>query len=148
MSGRGGIGGVVTVGGGFTSMDCVRTVLRMGAEQSIMTYRRSIQEIPVDALELEEAEHEGVELMYMVAQIRVIDDGQGRVAGLELVRNELGLPLGGGQEMYVGADYGHVGGPSTQWQSGDHLAGAAIAWAQRAMAGTGLREGCHRPRGI
>ena len=48
---------VVTVGGGFTSMDCVRTVLRMGAEQSIMTYRRSIQEIPVDALELEEAEH-------------------------------------------------------------------------------------------
>jgi NADPH-dependent glutamate synthase beta subunit-like oxidoreductase len=34
---------VVTVGGGFTSMDCVRTVLRMGAEQSIMTYRRSIQ---------------------------------------------------------------------------------------------------------
>src|SRR5918994_1495808 len=53
---------VVTVGGGFTSMDCVRSVLRMGAEQSIMTYRRSIQEIPVDALELEEAEHEGVDV--------------------------------------------------------------------------------------
>ena len=31
---------VVTVGGGFTSMDCVRTVLRMGAERSVMTYRR------------------------------------------------------------------------------------------------------------
>lgn len=43
-----------------------------------------------------------------------------------LVRNELGVPLGGGQELYVGADYGHVGGPSTQWQPGDHLAGAAI----------------------
>ena len=83
---------VVTVGGGFTSMDCVRTVLRMGAEQSIMTYRRSIQEIPVDALELEEAEHEGVEIMYMVAPTRVIDDGQGRVAGIELIRNELGAP--------------------------------------------------------
>jgi NADPH-dependent glutamate synthase beta subunit-like oxidoreductase/ferredoxin len=83
---------VVTVGGGFTSMDCVRSVLRMGAEQSIMTYRRSIQEIPVDALELEEAEHEGVEIMYMVAPTRVIDDGQGRVAGIELIRNELGAP--------------------------------------------------------
>ena len=69
---------VVTVGGGFTSMDCVRTVLRMGAEQSIMTYRRSIQEIPVDALELEEAEIEGVEIMYMVAPTRVIGDGQGQ----------------------------------------------------------------------
>ena len=58
---------VVTVGGGFTSMDCVRTVLRMGAERSVMTYRRSIQEIPVEELELEEAEIEGVEIMYMVS---------------------------------------------------------------------------------
>ena len=48
-------------------MDCVRTVLRMGAETSIMTYRRSIQEIPVDEIELEEAEIEGVEIMYMVS---------------------------------------------------------------------------------
>lgn len=43
-----------------------------------------------------------------------------------LLRNELGLELGGGQEVYVGADYGHVGGPSTAWQLGDHLAGMAI----------------------
>ena len=35
--------------------------------RSIMTYRRSIQEIPVEELELEEAEIEGVEIMYMVA---------------------------------------------------------------------------------
>ncbi|MCC7022845.1 MAG: FAD-dependent oxidoreductase [Thermomicrobiales bacterium] len=83
---------VVTVGGGFTSMDCVRTVLRMGAEESIMTYRRSIQEIPVEVLELEDAELEGVEIMYMVSPTRVIDDGNGRVAGIELVRNELGAP--------------------------------------------------------
>ena len=73
-------------------MDCVRTVLRMGAEQSIMTYRRSIQEIPVDALELEEAELEGVEIMFMVSPTRVIDDGKGQVAGIELIRNELGAP--------------------------------------------------------
>jgi NADPH-dependent glutamate synthase beta subunit-like oxidoreductase/ferredoxin len=83
---------VVTVGGGFTSMDCVRSVLRMGAEQSVMTYRRSIKEIPVDAVELEEAELEGVEIMYMVSPTRVIDDGSGRVAGIELIRNELGAP--------------------------------------------------------
>jgi NADPH-dependent glutamate synthase beta subunit-like oxidoreductase/ferredoxin len=70
----------------------VRSVLRMGAEQSIMTYRRSIQEIPVDALELEEAELEGVEIMFMVSPTRVVDDGHGRVAGIELIRNELGAP--------------------------------------------------------
>ena len=44
---------VVTVGGGFTSMDCVRTVMRMGADTSIMTYRRTVQEIPVEELELD-----------------------------------------------------------------------------------------------
>ena len=68
----------VTVGGGFTSMDCVRSVLRMGAEMSVMTYRRSIQEIPVDELELEEAEMEGVEIMYMVSPNRVIGDENGK----------------------------------------------------------------------
>ena len=65
---------VVTVGGGFTSMDCVRTVMRMGSETSIMTYRRTIQEIPVEELELEEAEIEGVEIMYLVTPIGVIGE--------------------------------------------------------------------------
>ena len=82
----------VTVGGGFTSMDCVRTVLRMGAEASTMTYRRSIQEIPVDELELEEAEIEGVEIMYMVSPNKVVGDEQGKVTGIEMIRNELGAP--------------------------------------------------------
>jgi formate hydrogenlyase subunit 6/NADH:ubiquinone oxidoreductase subunit I len=67
-------------------------VLRMGAERSVMTYRRSIQEIPVEELELEEAEMEGVEIMYMVAPTRVVGDESGNVIGLELVRNELGQP--------------------------------------------------------
>jgi thioredoxin reductase/ferredoxin len=83
---------VVTVGGGFTSMDCVRSVMRMGSERSVMTYRRSIHEIPVEELELEEAEIEGVEIMYMVAPTRVVGDAQGRCIGLELIRNELGAP--------------------------------------------------------
>ncbi|MER3485758.1 MAG: hypothetical protein C4345_07150 [Chloroflexota bacterium] len=71
---------------------CVRTVLRLGAERSVMTYRRSIQEIPVEELELEEAEMEGVEIMYMVSPVRVIGDENGRVKGIELIRNELGPP--------------------------------------------------------
>lgn len=83
---------IVTIGGGFTSMDCVRTVLRMGADHSVMTYRRSIQEIPVDEIELEEAEIEGVEIMYMVSPTRILTDESGHVSGIELIRNELGQP--------------------------------------------------------
>lgn len=41
-------------------------------------------------------------------------------------RNELGLLLGAGQELYFGADYGHVGGPSTRWLRGRNLAGSVI----------------------
>ncbi len=43
-----------------------------------------------------------------------------------LLRNDIGLALGGGQEFYIGADYGHVGGSATQWQIGDELAGAVL----------------------
>jgi len=88
---------VVTVGGGFTSMDCIRTVLRMGAELSIMTYRRSPNEIPVDAIELEEAELEGCEIQFMVSPTRCIPGPDGHVAGIEFVKNELGPPDASGR---------------------------------------------------
>lgn len=99
---------VVTVGGGFTSMDCVRTVLRLGSEVSIMTYRRTINEIPVDALELEEAEVEGVEIQYMVSPKRIIGDEHGHVRAIEMVRNELGEPDASGRRRPVpveGSEY-------------------------------------------
>ncbi|WP_354322289.1 ShlB/FhaC/HecB family hemolysin secretion/activation protein [Pseudacidovorax sp. 1753] len=52
-----------------------------------------------------------------------------------LVRNDLGWALGqNGAELYLGVDYGHVGGPSTRSLLGNHLAGMAVgvrgAWQQ------------------
>lgn len=63
-------------------------------------------------------------------------DGEASLSGERgwLWRNDLGLTLGGGQELYVGADVGHVGGPSAQQQFGHRLAGAVI----------GLRGGAGR----
>lgn len=44
-----------------------------------------------------------------------------------LVRNDLGLALGKtGQELYLGFDYGHVGGSSAELLLGTHLAGAVL----------------------
>lgn len=44
-----------------------------------------------------------------------------------LLRNDLGWALGAsGAELYVGLDYGHVGGRSTRDLLGNHLAGAAL----------------------
>lgn len=43
------------------------------------------------------------------------------------VRNELAAALGqSGQEIYLGADYGQVGGPSTAYLTGRRLAGAVV----------------------
>jgi len=48
-----------------------------------------------------------------------------------LIRNDIGwaIPWNGGQsgaELYTGLDYGHVGGPSTKYLLGNHLAGAVV----------------------
>lgn len=44
-----------------------------------------------------------------------------------LIRNDLGLALGrSGQELYLGLDYGEVGGSSSEWLLGQHLAGAVV----------------------
>lgn len=44
-----------------------------------------------------------------------------------LIRNDLGLALGrSGQQLYLGLDYGEVGGSSSEWLLGKHLAGAVI----------------------
>ena len=55
-------------------------------------------------------------------------DGELSLAGEHgwTLQNTFALALGGGQELYLGLDYAHVGGPSTQWQTGDHLAGGVI----------------------
>ncbi|MCW8125937.1 ShlB/FhaC/HecB family hemolysin secretion/activation protein [Microbulbifer halophilus] len=43
-----------------------------------------------------------------------------------LLRNELSLVLGGGQQVYLGLDYGRIAGPAADWQLGNELAGAAL----------------------
>ncbi|MBB5522201.1 hemolysin activation/secretion protein [Xanthomonas arboricola] len=43
-----------------------------------------------------------------------------------LLRNDLGVAVGGGLEAYLGVDYGHIGGQSTRFQPGDHLAGMSL----------------------
>ncbi len=46
-----------------------------------------------------------------------------------LIRNDLGLNLGGsGTELYLGLDYGEVGGPSSRLLPGTRLAGAVVGW--------------------
>jgi formate dehydrogenase major subunit len=89
-------GKVVVVGGGNTAIDCARTALRLGADEVRILYRRTRTEMPANAMEIDEAEREGVVMEFLVAPTRVVTKS-GRVAGLECLRMELGEPDASGR---------------------------------------------------
>jgi NADPH-dependent glutamate synthase beta subunit-like oxidoreductase len=78
------------IGGGNTAIDCTRNLLRLGTRKVYLVYRRTRKEMPANAVEVEAAEAEGVELMFLRAPVRVIGNDQGNVIQLEYLRMELG----------------------------------------------------------
>jgi formate dehydrogenase major subunit len=98
---------VAVIGGGNTAIDAVRTAVRLGAKKVTLVYRRSRKEMPASEWEIEEAEEEGVELVFLAAPTRVLGEN-GRVTGLECVRMELGEPDASGRRSPVpikGSEY-------------------------------------------
>jgi NADPH-dependent glutamate synthase beta subunit-like oxidoreductase len=56
---------VVIYGGGNTAVDVARTARRLGAEESIIVYRRTREKMPAHEGELQEAVEEGVKLKWL-----------------------------------------------------------------------------------
>jgi len=92
---------IATVGGGNVAMDSARTAKRMGAESSVIVYRRTRTEIPARAEELHHAEEEGIEFEFLVAPIEVLGDPKRWVTGLKCVRMQLGEPDASGRARPV-----------------------------------------------
>src|SRR6266436_4426976 len=90
---------VVVLGGGFTTCDCTRTSLRLGAKVHT-GYRRSIKEMTATMDEIEDSQAEGTELLFYVQQTKVIVEG-GKAAGIEFIRNKLGEPDASGRRRPV-----------------------------------------------
>lgn len=82
---------VVVIGGGFTAFDAARTSKRLGAEEVTVVYRRSRKEMGAHHTEVDDAEHEGVKLELLAGPVRIIERN-GRAAGVEFVRMQLGEP--------------------------------------------------------
>jgi glutamate synthase (NADPH/NADH) small chain len=83
---------VATLGAGNVAMDSSRTALRLGAEESVIVYRRSRDEMPARGEEIHHAEEEGVDLQLLTNPVRIIGDENGKVRAMECVRMELGEP--------------------------------------------------------
>ena len=92
---------VAVVGGGNVAMDAARTALRLGAEEVSIVYRRSLDELPARAEEVEHAMEEGIEFMLLTNPTEILgyenpdnprDEKCGFVTGIKCIKMELGEP--------------------------------------------------------
>jgi glutamate synthase (NADPH/NADH) small chain len=96
---------VVVIGGGDTAMDCVRTAIRQGAESVKCLYRRDRANMPGSQREVQNAEEEGVEFVWLTAPKGFTGDP---VTGVMVQQMRLGQPDASGRrspEVVDGADY-------------------------------------------
>jgi len=89
------------IGGGNTAIDCSRTLLRLGAEKVYLVYRRTRKEMPANEVEIEAAEAEGIEFLFLSAPTRIIGNESGKVTHLEYQKMELGPPDASGRRRPV-----------------------------------------------
>ena len=98
---------VVVIGGGDTAMDCVRTAVRQGATSVKCLYRRDRANMPGSQREVQNAEEEGVEFVWLTAPKGFTGD-EAQVAGVRVARMRLGAPDATGRqkpEEIPGAEY-------------------------------------------
>ena len=96
---------VVVIGGGDTAMDCVRTAVRQGATSVKCLYRRDKDNMPGSQREVQNAEEEGVDFVWLTAPKGFTGD---TVEGGMVQRMRLGAPDASGRqspELIEGADY-------------------------------------------
>ncbi|MDZ4095067.1 MAG: NAD(P)-dependent oxidoreductase [Paracoccaceae bacterium] len=97
---------VVVIGGGDTAMDCVRTAIRQGALSVKCLYRRDRANMPGSQREVQNAEEEGVDFVWLTAPKDFI--GTDTIEGVTVQRMRLGQPDATGRQMpqiIDGADY-------------------------------------------
>ena len=92
---------VAVIGGGNTAMDAVRTSKRLGAERSMIIYRRSIEEMPARNEEIKHAQEEGVEFMNLHNPLEYFADENGRVCRMKVQKMELGEPDASGRRRPI-----------------------------------------------
>jgi glutamate synthase (NADPH/NADH) small chain len=92
---------VVTVGGGNVAMDSARVALRLGADKSIIVYRRSEVEMPARNAEIHHAKEEGLEFHLLCNPVEILSDNRGFVCGIKCLKMELGEPDSSGRRRPV-----------------------------------------------
>jgi len=83
---------VAVIGGGNTAMDSVRTAKRLGAENAMIIYRRSEEEMPARNEEVYHAKEEGIEFLMLTNPVEYIGNSEDKVRQIRVQKMELGKP--------------------------------------------------------
>ncbi|MEG1017709.1 MAG: FAD-dependent oxidoreductase, partial [Oscillospiraceae bacterium] len=92
---------VVVVGGGNVAMDAARCALRLGAQKVYIVYRRSMEELPARAEEVEHAKEEGIIFKLLSNPCELIADEKGFVKTMVCDAMELSEPDESGRRKPV-----------------------------------------------
>ena len=84
---------VVIYGGGNTAMDAARTAKRLGAEETLIVYRRDREHMPAHAFEADEALAEGVKIRWLTT-IKGIDGSDLTVETMSIDASGRAQPTG------------------------------------------------------
>lgn len=106
---------VAIIGAGNTAMDAVRTARRLGAEEAMVVYRRSEEEMPARLEEVKHAKEEGIKFMTLHNPIQYEGDEKGRVTRMQLQKMELGEPDPSGRRKPVAIE------GATEWIDVDQV---------------------------
>lgn len=88
------------IGAGNAAIDAARVAKRLGCKNVSIIYRRTRAEMPADKAEVDAADHEGIDIRILTAPVRVLVEN-GKMVGIECIRNELGAPDASGRRRPV-----------------------------------------------
>jgi len=92
---------VAVIGGGDTASDCLRTALRLGAEEVTCLYRRTETEMPGGKKDRKMARAEGAKYRFLTQPVKFIAGEDGRLAAVECIEMKLGEPDAKGRRKPV-----------------------------------------------
>ncbi|MEU4689880.1 NAD(P)-binding protein [Actinoplanes sp. NPDC023714] len=84
---------VAVYGGGNTAMDAARVARRLGADEALIVYRRTREQMPAHAEEAQEAEREGVKINWL-RTVQAFDGPELTVEVMELGADGRPVPTG------------------------------------------------------
>jgi NADPH-dependent glutamate synthase beta subunit-like oxidoreductase len=90
----------IVVGGGDTAIDAARICKRLGANVTVL-YRRTREEMPAIAEEIDAALDEGIRIEFLAAPVGFKRDEKGLVNAMTAIRMELGEPDASGRRRPV-----------------------------------------------